>query len=198
MARFYEKLNPDLSDFIRRQRIYFTASASTAGRINLSPKGMDTFRILSDTKVAYLDLTGSGNETSAHLLRDGRLTIMFCSFDAKPVILRLYGKGSVVRPRDPAWADLIAHFEEMPGQRQIILLKIESLQTSCGFAVPRYEHVEDRPMLNDWAAKKGEDGIREYWEKKNQVSIDGFETKLLSDATTTPQVLDGLGVRSQA
>ena len=180
MAKFYDKLTPELSDFIRRQHLFFAASAAATGRINCSPKGMNTFRILSDDTVAYLDLTGSGNETSAHVLHDGRLTIMFCSFEEKPLILRLYGRGEVVRPRDPAWGDLIGKFEQLPGHRQIIVLRIESLQTSCGFAVPRFELVEDRNLLVEWSAKKGEDGIRDYWAKKNQTSIDGLETKLLA------------------
>jgi hypothetical protein len=180
MARFYDRLIPDLSDFIRRQHLFFTASAASSGRINLSPKGMNTFRILSDDTVAYLDLTGSGNETAAHILHDGRLTIMFCSFDEKPMILRLYGHGRIIRPRDAAWTDLIGKFEPFPGQRQIIVLKIESLQTSCGFAVPRYELLEERQTLVEWSAKKGDQGIRDYWTEKNQTSIDGLETGLLA------------------
>src|SRR4051812_24129024 len=172
MACFYDKLTPDLRDFIRRQHLFFTASAAADGRVNLSPKGMDTFRILADDAVAYLDLTGSGNETAAHTLRDGRLTVMFCSFDAKPLILRLYGKGRVVRARDAEWADLIGQFTELPGQRQIIVMRVESVQTSCGFGVPRYELREERNTLIEWCEKKGPDGIREYWAQKNQTSID--------------------------
>ena len=179
MARFYDQLTPELTDFIRRQHVFFTASGTAAGRINLSPKGMDTFRVLGPDRVAYLDLTGSGNETAAHVLADGRLTIMFCSFDAKPLVLRLYGRGNVVRPRDPAWADLAGHFELLPGARQIVTMRVESLQTSCGFAVPRYELREERRMLADWAEKKGPDGIATYWAQKNQTSIDGLPTKLL-------------------
>ena len=179
MARFYDRLTPELTQFIERQHVFFTASAASQGRINLSPKGMDTFRVLAADHVAYLDLTGSGNETSAHLLADGRLTIMFCSFDAKPLILRLYGHGSVVRPRDTAWADLVSHFELMPGARQIITMRVESAQTSCGFAVPVFELKHARPTLTDWADKKGPDGIAAYWAEKNQTSIDGLPTKLL-------------------
>jgi hypothetical protein len=182
MARFYASLTPDLCDFIRRQHVFFTASAATDGRVNLSPKGMDTFRILAEDTVAYLDLTGSGNETAAHLLRDGRLTVMFCSFDEKPLILRLYGRGRVVRPRDAEWAELIGRFIEKPGQRQIVMLRVESVQTSCGFGVPRYELATERDTLRQWSDKKGPDGIREYWAQKNQTSIDGFETGLLGDA----------------
>jgi hypothetical protein len=178
MAHFYEKLTPELRDFVVRQHVFFVATAGAEGRINLSPKGIDTFRILADDRAAYLDLTGSGNETAGHILHDGRLTIMFCSFDGKPLILRMYGRGEVVRPRDPAWAELIAGFTQLPGQRQIIVLKIESLQTSCGFGVPRYELIEERQTLIEWSAKKGPDGIRKYWADKNQQTIDGLDTKM--------------------
>src|SRR5205814_4953448 len=122
----------ELIDFIRRQSLFFVATAASGGRINLSPKGMDTFRVFGPNAVGYLDLTGSGNETAAHLQHDGRITVMFCSFDTKPIILRLYGTGRVVRPRDEQWQQAIASFEPMPGQRQIVLIDVQSLQTSCG------------------------------------------------------------------
>ena len=178
MARFFEKLTPDLHEFIGQQRMFFVASATATSRVNLSPKGMDTFRILADDRDAYLDMTGSGNETSGHILHDGRLTMMFCSFDAKPLILRLYGRGEALRPRDARWDELIGNFQQMPGQRQIIVLHIESLQTSCGFAVPRYELVEERKTLSEWCQKKGPDGIGKYWAEKNSKTIDGLETGL--------------------
>lgn len=176
MARFYEKLTPELREFIAQQHLFFVASAAREGRINLSPKGMNTFRILSDDRVGYLDLTGSGNETAGHILHDGRLTIMFCSFDEKPLILRLYGRGEVVGQSGGAWSGLIGNFDEMPGQRQIILLQIESLQTSCGFGVPMYQLVEDRSTLVQSCEKKGPEGVRKYWADKNSRTIDGLET----------------------
>jgi hypothetical protein len=180
MARFYERLTPELIEFIGRQHVFFTATAAGgAGRINLSPKGMNTFRVFGDDRVGYLDLTGSGNETAAHVQVDGRMTVMFCSFDAKPLILRLYGRGSVVRPRDAAWADLLARFEPMPGMRQIVTMRVESLQTSCGFAVPEYELKRERPTLVEWAEKKGPDGVVRYWAETNQTSIDGLPTGLV-------------------
>lgn len=182
MAQFYPALTPDLREFIARQHMFFTASAPRdGGRVNLSPKGMDTFRVLSDDVVAYLDLTGSGNETAAHLLENGRITLMFCAFQDKPVILRLYGTGKAIHPRDAAWRELIGHFHELPGQRQIIRVRIESAQTSCGFAVPLYVFEGHRDLLTKWAAKKGDDGLREYWAKKNTQSIDGLPTGLLTD-----------------
>jgi Pyridoxamine 5'-phosphate oxidase len=140
VAKFYPELTDSLREFIAQQQIFFTASAPAHGRVNLSPKGIDTFRCLDDRTVAYLDLTGSGNETSAHLIENGRLTIMFCSFTQKPLILRLYGHGTVIRPRDAAWQDLYAHFSPTPGTRQIIQLAIASVQTSCGHGVPLYEY----------------------------------------------------------
>jgi hypothetical protein len=178
MAQFNEKLSDALIDFIRQQSVFFTATAAADGRINCSPKGLDTLRVLNDHTVAYLDLTGSGAETAAHVLADGRLTIMFCSFGDKPLILRLYGRGEVVRPTDPAWADLIGHFEQSLSQRQVIVLHVESLQTSCGFGVPRMQSPDQRPDLLNWAQKKGEQGLVEYRAKKNVVSIDGLPTGL--------------------
>ena len=181
MAKFYNKLNESLRDFIAQQKIFLTASAPEQGRVNLSPKGIDTLRCLSDEAVAYLDLTGSGNETSAHLIENGRMTMMFCSFTEKPLILRLYGQGSVIRRRNPAWEELYPLFNSLPGERQIILLNIDSVQTSCGFGVPLYEYQGERETLLHWAEKKGEQGIYDYWQQKNQVSIDGLQTKLLAD-----------------
>ncbi|MGB7413187.1 MAG: pyridoxamine 5'-phosphate oxidase family protein [Thermosynechococcaceae cyanobacterium] len=179
MAKFYPELTEQLLEFIRQQQIFFAASAPEQGRVNLSPKGMDTFRCLGPREVAYLDLTGSGNETSAHLGQNGRLTIMFCSFTGPPLILRLYGQGRVIRPRDADWSDYLQHFEALPGQRQIILLAIESVQTSCGFGVPQYEFSGHRDRLLQWAEQKGDAGLEEYRAAKNQTSIDGLSTGLL-------------------
>ena len=178
MASFKASLTPELIDFINAQPIYFTASAASGTRINLSPKGIDTFRVISPNLVGYLDLTGSGNETSAHIMADGRLTIMFCSFAAKPLILRLYGRGKVIRPDHDEWSKWAALFPHYPGERQIFLLQIESLQTSCGFGVPRMEMIEPRTMLTDWATKKGPEGIADYQRQKNSLSIDGLPTSI--------------------
>lgn len=174
MAKFYTHLDGRLQSFIGEQKMFFTATAPAEGRINLSPKGMDTFRCLDGgRRVAYLDLTGSGNETAAHLSENGRMTVMFCSFSESPLILRIYGRGRVVLPGDAEWASLRPHFPEFPGERQIILLEVESAQTSCGFAVPVYELKEERQRLVEWTLSKGEDGIRDYRREKNRVSIDG-------------------------
>jgi len=181
MAKFYPALNDELRAFIARQQLFFTASAAAEGRVNLSPKGMDSLRCLDDQTVAYLDVTGSGNETAAHLLADGRLTLMFCSFDTQPLILRLYGRGRVVRPRDEEWQPLFERFEPLPGARQIMVLDIEAAQTSCGYGVPRYELIGERDTLRRWAENKGPQGLQDYWRDKNQTSIDGLPTHILEE-----------------
>lgn len=181
MSKFQPELDPSLRKFIADQKVFFTATAprDDAGRINLSPKGVDTFRCLDEHTVAYLDLTGSGNETAAHLREpgNGRMTIMFCSFGPKPLILRLYGRGHAVCPRDAGWDELAAGFPSLPGQRQIIVLEVESVQTSCGYGVPIYETAgEERPRLVAWAEKKGEAGVAQYRREQNARSIDGLPT----------------------
>ncbi|NEQ79580.1 MAG: pyridoxamine 5'-phosphate oxidase family protein [Moorea sp. SIO2I5] len=181
MAKFYSEINQDLREFIEEQKIFFTATAPHQGRINLSPKGINTFRCIDSKTVAYLDLTGSGNETSAHLLENGRMTIMFCSFTEKPLILRLYGHGQVIRPRDKEWKKFYCLFNSLPGERQIIVLNVESAQTSCGYGVPLYDLKAERETLLKWANNKGEKGIHEYWQAKNIESIDGLPTKILED-----------------
>jgi hypothetical protein len=181
MAKFYTELNETLRQFIGAQRMFFNASAPNKGRINISPKGLDTFRILSDRCVAYLDLTGSECETAAHLAQNGRLTLMFCSFEDKPLILRLYGRGSVVRPRDLRWQELRALFPVLPGARQIIVLDIESIMTTCGFAVPLYVYQGQRDLLPEFTCKMGEQRMDEYRYEHNQRSIDGLPTHLLED-----------------
>lgn len=181
MAKFQEELNETLIKFIKEQKMFFTATAPNEGRINLSPKGIDTFRCLDNKTVAYLDLTGSGNETSAHIQQNGRMTIMFCSFTVKPLILRLYGQGEVVRIGSEKWDILIPNFMRDFGERQIILLHIDSLQTSCGFGVPIYELVEERDTLIDWAEGKDEEKLKDYWRAKNLQSIDGLPTNLLEN-----------------
>lgn len=170
----------ELQQFIAAQHIFFVATAplSTEGRVNLSPKGLDSFRVLSPQQVAYLDLTGSGNETSAHLQENGRITFMFCAFAGSPSILRLYGQGRVILPDTPDWPDLYKQFVPLPGARQIIVADIDRVQTSCGYGVPLYEHQGQRQKLVDWAAQKGELGLQDYRQQKNRISIDGLPTPL--------------------
>lgn len=181
MSKFYSELNATLQNFIQEQKIFFTATAPLQGRINLSPKGMDTFRCLDHKTVAYLDLTGSGNETAAHLAENDRITLMFCSFSEEPLILRLYGKGQAIRPRHENWESFVTLFPSMAGTRQIILVQIESIQTSCGYGVPLYDFQQERNQLVKWANQKGEKAIHEYWQLKNQKSIDGLPTYLLQE-----------------
>jgi hypothetical protein len=181
VAQFYEQLDQRLIDFIRQQHVFFVASAARDGRVNCSPKGMDTLRVLNGKTVAYLDLTGSGAETAAHVRADGRLTMMFCSFGEKPLVLRLYGRGEIARPNDPAWDDLKPNFLDIVGERQIIVLHIQSLQTSCGFSIPKMQLVEERGDLVTWSQKKGPQGLVDYRNRKNARSIDGLETGLASD-----------------
>ena len=180
MAKVFDCITPELQDFIQNQHLFFVATApiSLTGHINLSPKGLDTFQILSATQVAYLDLTGSGNETSAHLQENGRITFMFCAFQGAPRILRLYGSGRTVLPTHTDWSILSENFSEIPGTRQIILADIERVQTSCGFGVPYYQHQGRRETLVQWAEKKGREGLQAYWLEKGQVSIDGLLTPL--------------------
>jgi hypothetical protein len=176
---FFTEIAPALRHFIEEQPIFFVATApSEGGRVNLSPKGMDTFRVLSPTRVAYLDLTGSGNETAAHLLDNGRVTLMFCSFGAKPMILRLYGSGVAVQPGSAEFAELAPLFPTIEGTRQIFVIEVASGQTSCGYAVPKMELVAERQTLVESARKKGEAAMAEYRQRKNRVSIDGLPTGL--------------------
>lgn len=182
MGRFYDQITPELADFIREQHVFFVATGAHQGRINLSPKGMDTFRVLSETRVGYLDLTGSGIETAAHIRADGRVTVMFCAFTGKPLILRLYGRGAVVLPDGPEWNELVGRFSEFAGRRQIITVSVESVGTSCGMGVPEMEFRAERRMLVDWAEKKGPDGVRAYWASKNRSSIDGLPAGLVDSA----------------
>jgi hypothetical protein len=179
VGRQFDELSERLIGFIAEQKLFFVATAAAQGRINLSPKGMDSFRVLGPRRAVWLNLTGSGNETAAHLLQDPRMTVMFCAFEGAPLILRLYGRARAVHRRDADWDELFARFEPLPGARQIFDLSIERVQTSCGMAVPYYSHAGDRDQLSAWAAARGEDGLRDYWAEKNQVSLDGLPTQLI-------------------
>ena len=178
MAKFNTKITTRVNQFIAAQKVFFVATAPKNGRINLSPKGMDSFRVLNENRVAWLSVTGSGNETSAHLLDDNRITIMFCAFDGAPNILRLYGHAKEVLPEDSEWDELISQFPKLSGTRQIFDVTVETTQNSCGMSIPFYEYKEERNELLDWASEIGENGIKQYWNAKNQKSIDGLETKL--------------------
>jgi hypothetical protein len=177
MAKFLPALDERLTAFIQAQRIFFTGSAPQQGRVNVSPKGLDTFKILSPTRVGYLDATGSGNETAAHLFENGRITFMFCAFEGPPLILRLYAQGRSVQPHHAEWNELRPHFgPPMSGERQLIIGEIESVQTSCGYGVPVYEHSGERTQLTAWATHKSHEELDAYRNEKNVVSIDGVPT----------------------
>lgn len=177
MGQFRSELDDYLTAFIQRQSMFFVASApSDGGRVNVSPKGLDTLRVLSPKRVAYLDLSGSGNETAAHIRDNRRLTLMFCSYDTTPLILRLYGQGWVVLQDGPRWAELSEHFAPHPGQRQIIGLEIASIQTSCGFGVPLMELIGARETITSHAAKKDPTLMQQQWLTRNARSIDGLPT----------------------
>jgi len=178
MAKFYEKLTSRLETFIKNQKIFFVATAPEEGRINLSPKGMDSLSVMNENRILWLNVTGSGNETAAHLLENDRITLMFCSFEGAPNILRIYGKGKAIHPSDDGWNEVVGLFPETPGTRQIFDIKIESAQTSCGMSIPFYEYKGEREQLNDWAKEKGEEGIQQYWQDRNLTSIDGKPTGL--------------------
>ncbi len=180
MAKLFDSITEELQEFIAAQQLFFVGSAplSTTGHVNLSPKGLRGFRVLSPHRVGYLDVTGSGNETSAHLQENGRITFMFCAFQEPPIILRLYGQGYTVIPSSPEWDNLYPSFPEIPGARQIIVADIKRVQTSCGFGVPLYEYQGQREILVKWASKKGEKGLKEYHQQNNMISIDGLLTPL--------------------
>jgi hypothetical protein len=179
MGRKFDALSEQHIRFIAEQKIFFVATATEDSRINLSPKGMDALRVVDARRVLWLNLTGSGNETSAHVQRDPRMTLMFCAFEDPPMILRVYGAARVVHPGDSDWADLLSLFKPLPGARQIFDLAVDLVQTSCGMGVPYFTYSGDRDQLVDWAMNKGEEGVRDYWEQKSQVSIDGIPTRII-------------------
>lgn len=176
MGTLYLELDEGLRAFIGRQRIFFVASAPLCanGHINLSPKGLDSLRVLGSREIAYVDLTGSGIETVAHVRENGRLTLMFCAFEGKPRILRLQGRARVVENGDPDWTRSLDNFPPYTGSRSIVLLTIERIADSCGFGVPLFEYAGERTELLTWAERKGLDGIADYQSKKNGRSIDGL------------------------
>lgn len=177
MGQKFSALEPRHIEFIEQQPLFFVATAPKEGHINLSPKGYDSLRIIDPTRILWLNLTGSGNETAAHLLEDERMTLMFNSFGESPQILRVYGTATAIYPDQPEWETLYAHFPNNDGYRQIFDLRIELIHISCGFGVPRMELVEPRPQLDRWIEKKGAEGIQQYQREKNVISMDGKKTR---------------------
>jgi len=179
MATQYTEISDQHKDFITQQKIFFVATAARDGRINLSPKGMDSLRVIDKNRVVWLNVTGSGNETSAHVQQNPRMTIMFTAFEGSPMIIRLYGKARVIHQNDTDWNELFSHFNPIPGSRQIFDLAIDLVQTSCGMSVPFYDYVEEREQLTEYSIKKGQQSIKDYWREKNQFSIDGKPTHIV-------------------
>lgn len=184
MSDFFDALSDKHVAMIEKQPVFFVATAAADARINLSPKGYDSFRVLAPDRVAYLDLGGSGNETHAHLAADGRVTIMFCNFDRPALILRIYGSGRSVLPQDEGWDALAAHFTLMPGTRQIFLIDVESVQTSCGWAVPFMSLEGERDTLKK-AHRQSDPAEWEAEAANRNTSIDGLPTR------TTTQFISG-------
>lgn len=182
MGQQYAALTDRHRRFIEQQHIFFVGTADTQGRVNVSPKGMDSLRILDAGRIAWLNVTGSGNETAAHVQRHPRMTLMFCALEGDPMILRVYGRAEVVHRRDAQWEMLSTLFPRLPGSRQVFVLHADLIQTSCGMGVPLYKYKGDRNDLNKWAEKKGEAGLREYWAEKNQRSLDGVDTGIVGQS----------------
>ncbi len=179
MSEKFEELSDELSLFIGTQKIFFVATAAPDGRINLSPKGQDSLRVLGPNEILWMNFTGSGNETAAHLSEANRMTMMWCAFEGPPRILRVYGTAQVFHPRNARWEEFSTQLPSTVGTRQYFLVSIDLVQTSCGYAVPQMDYVEDRQVLTKWAENRGEDGIAEYWKNRNQVSLDGKPTGIL-------------------
>jgi hypothetical protein len=178
MGKRSHQITGELKLFIEMQHIFFVATAAPNGFVNLSPKGLDSLKVIDEKTIVWRNLTGSGNETAAHLLLSKRMTIMFCDFVDKPKILRLYGQAEIYHPYDKEYHNYIDLFDKSPGSRQIIKMEVNLVQESCGFAVPIMEYKYDRSILVDWAENKGEEGIRNYWQEKNTKSLDEFPTKI--------------------
>jgi hypothetical protein len=176
MSKFYTSLTTRDQKFISEQKMFFVATAPLDGRINLSPKGMDSLKVVDENRILWLNFTGSGNETAAHILENQRITIMLCSFNGAPNILRIYGKGRAIHPNDTEWMDLISLFPETLGGRQIFDITVESAQDSCGMSIPYYEFLGERNQLKDWAENQKEGAIEKYWKDRNTESIDGLPT----------------------
>jgi len=176
MSKIFQSLEAEHREFIEKQKLFFVGTAMAEGYLNISPKGMDSLRVINSNRVIWLNMTGSGNETATHVPRQPRMTIMFCAFEGKPLILRLYGEAKVYHTRDPQWKEYIDSFPFVASARQVFDVDITKVQTSCGFGIPLMEFKGDRGLMQDWALKKGPQGVKEYWEKKNMTSLDGFDT----------------------
>jgi len=179
MAVKFDSINKAHREFIEKQKMFVIGSAGAEGFINVSPKGMDSLKIIDENTVVWMNHTGSGNETSAHVQENGRMTIMFNSFDKTPMILKLYGKSTVIHDKDERWEEMSFHFTEFIGARQFFEMKVELVLTSCGFGVPQYKYIGERNKLQKWAEKKGREGMKLYWSEKNTKTLNGGDTKVM-------------------
>lgn len=178
MATQFEHLSEALTRFIETQHIFFVGTAGATGQVNVSPKGMDSLRVLGPNRIVWRNLTGSGNETAGHLAQINRMTLMWCGFETKPMILRTYGNARTLHPRDADFEALNALFPASDGARQIYDVSIDMVQTSCGYAVPFMAYEGERDVLEKWADRKGPEGIAQYWDTRNQHTIDGAPTHI--------------------
>lgn len=183
MAKFFDQLDAAQQSFIEAQHIFFVGTAAASGRVNISPKGMDALRVLGPNRIVWRNLTGSGNETAGHIAQINRLTLMWCSFEKRPLIMRCYTSAKAVHPRDAEWDELNALFEPNPGARQIFDLNIDEVQTSCGYSIPFMDYAGERDTLTKWAENKGQDAIETHWATKNNQTIDGFPTGIVDPNT---------------
>jgi hypothetical protein len=182
MGKKFQQMTASHQSFIKQQKLFFAATATADSRINISPKGIDTLRIMDENRVLWLNLTGSGNETAAHLLENKRMTLMFCSFEGSPLILRLYGQARTIHPWEAEWESLVSEFPPLPGARQIIDIQVDLVHSSCGMGVPLFDYASEREQLLNWAEKKGEQGVRDYQLEKNSLSLDDKETGITADS----------------
>jgi hypothetical protein len=182
MAKQFDTITDDHRQFIEAQHMFFCGSAAVDGRVNVSPKGMDSLRVMGPNRIVWRNLTGSGNETAGHLKSVNRMTLMWCGFETRPLILRAYGTACTLHPRDAEFAALNAAFPPSDGARQIYDMSVEMMQTSCGYAVPQFDFAQERDVLTAWTENKGADGIAQYWDAKNRTTLDGHPTDILPDA----------------
>jgi len=179
MAIKFESINKAHKEFIEKQKMFVIGSAGAEGFINVSPKGMDSFKIIDENRVIWMNHTGSGNETSAHVQENGRMTVMFNSFDKTPLILKLYGIARVIHDKDTEWEEMSSHFPDYIGARQFFEMKVELVLTSCGFGVPQYKYIGERNKLQKWAENKGRDRMKMYWAEKNTQTLNGVATNVM-------------------
>jgi len=185
MGQKFSELSKQHIEFIADQNIYFVGTAAETGNVNLSPKGGDTLRVINSNEIAWLNLTGSGNESASHVLQNPRMTLMFCAFEGKPLILRAYGKAKVLHQKDKEWEEYSSRFPFSVATRQIFVLDISLVQSSCGMSVPYFSYDGDRDDLAKWSDEQGRDGIEKYWVNQNQKSIDGFDSEIIERTGVT-------------